>query len=571
MKPRDKNMEHGEQLLDDAEIADRARMGDMEAFGELIQRHRDQAVGWAKKMAQDSGLAEDITQEAFIKAFLHVGRLVHPDRFVMWLRQIVKNEAHMKLRRGGPYGREMPISSLVIGKEHSDPDSQADVLERLIARRNDEHPADAEPQRALLRKEWLHLFRSLLPCLNERERGMFDAYFFMQLSAGEVAERFGTTSGSVHTYLYRSKAKIQKRALEDGQPFGLTSTAAVLRKNSLSMPTGVLDVKVTYVDRMSKLLRARGEGATAADLMGRSGHAFRLKISKQNTYADGIFLFDWKQEISKLVREYGYEAVYLTGQLEGTPVPIHQVAMLFEVVSADEPPVMQFIRRFVDCGCPVLFFDTYVKRPYVYEWNLIYSYNDLDRTVELTDITPPYRKTLTYEELSASPLRFFCGLQKTGRIVKESDLGQLLQIVVRQARENENDEHICGIRAYDQWIRHLESGPRLANPYGHRYLAHTCSNARAFAGRFVRSLATNRHEEVVLEDAAALYDEAAGYLKQISAAAPLLGEYEWTADTLRDASEWLGQAQQAEEQAVRMLEEYIQLLKLKNTKQGDLE
>lgn len=571
MKPHNRENEHAPYAPDDTEMAHRAQMGDMEAFGELIQRHRNQAVGWAKSLASDIGLAEDITQEAFIKAFLHVGKLVQPERFSVWLRQIVRNEAYMKLRRGGPYGRETPISSILDRADQADLHDQGHVLERWIARMKEVQLAEAEPPNVLLRKEWLSLLRSLLRCLNERERGMFEAYFFLQYTADEVAGRFGTTTGSVHTYLYRSKAKIQKRALEDGERFGFSSSAPLLRKNALCMPTGIPDLHDTYADRIGKLLRARGEAVTATEVMGRSGHAFRLAVSRNNTYADGMFVFDWKKEIRELVHGYGYEPVFLTGQLEGTPVPVRQVAMLFEVVSADAQHVMQFVKRLIDCGSPVLFFDTYVRRPFVYEWNLIYSYNDAERTVELTDVTPPYRKTLTYEELSASPLRFLCGLQKAGRSAKTSDVRQILQRIVGMAREKGNEEHAYGIFAYENWIRHLSKGPRLANAYGHRYLAYMCSNARLFASRFLRSLGTNRYEESVLEDAAAFYEVAADCLKQVGAAAPLFGEIPWTADVLKDASAWLEQARQAEEKAVKMLEEYMQVLQIKNTNQEEWE
>ncbi|GAA4838671.1 hypothetical protein GCM10023310_15570 [Paenibacillus vulneris] len=570
MKPSGDAAEHDVPCPDDGEMAERARMGDMEAFGELIGRHRSKALGLANQMAKDNGWAEDITQEALIKAFLHVGKLVNPERFAVWLRQIVKNEAYMKLRRGGPYGKEMPISSIISGMDPGKPADQEDALERLLTRMGEEQQAESEPQKALLRKEWLSLFRSLLPCLNERERGMFEAYFFLQLTAGEVAERYGTTTGSVHTYLYRSKAKIQKRALAKGERFDWTTPSQVVRKNALSMPTGIPDSKDTYADRIGKLLRARGEAVTAAEVMGRSGHAFRLAVSKLNTYADGLFVFDWKLDIRELVGGYGYEPVFLTGQLEGTPVPVRQVAMMFEVVPADEQAVMSFIRRFIDCGCPVLFFDTYVQRPFVYEWNLIYSYNDMERIVELTDVTPPYRKTLSYEEVVASPLRFLCGLQKTGRKTNVHDIGQILQQIIGQARAKGNEEHAFGIHAYGHWIRHLHSGPRLSNAYGHRYLAYTSSSARMFAGRFLRSLGTNRHEEGVLGDAAALYEESAECLRQVSEAAPLLGEYEWTAHSLSKAAGWLDQARQAEEQAVRLLEDYVQVLSMKNKNQGEL-
>ena len=50
-------------------------LGNREAFGELVRRHRGKALGWATTLSRDITLAEDIVQDALIRAFLHVGEL----------------------------------------------------------------------------------------------------------------------------------------------------------------------------------------------------------------------------------------------------------------------------------------------------------------------------------------------------------------------------------------------------------------------------------------------------------------------------------------------------------------
>lgn len=64
----------------------RACSGDREAFGELVRLHRARAFGWARSMAGDPHLAEDVVQDALVRAFLQMGSLldeirVIPDRF----------------------------------------------------------------------------------------------------------------------------------------------------------------------------------------------------------------------------------------------------------------------------------------------------------------------------------------------------------------------------------------------------------------------------------------------------------------------------------------------------------
>ncbi|MEY9094563.1 RNA polymerase sigma factor [Paenibacillus sp. RC84] len=94
------------------ELIDRARRGDREAFNELVRRHRAKVLGLANRLVEDRSLAEDVVQDALIRAFLHLGTLADAGKFGPWLRRIVRNQALLKLRRGGPSGRERPFSSL---------------------------------------------------------------------------------------------------------------------------------------------------------------------------------------------------------------------------------------------------------------------------------------------------------------------------------------------------------------------------------------------------------------------------------------------------------------------------
>lgn len=551
---------------DDREMADRALSGDTEAFGVLIQRHREKALQSVKSMTRDDWLAEDIVQEAMIKAFLHVGQLVDPNRFLGWLKQIARNEANMKLRRGGPYRREKPFASFGASGERDSADPDGDALERLLHRLDtteQKRYPEQDPMQTLLRKESVRFIRSLLHCLNERERGMFEAYFFMNCSAEEISSLFQTTAGSVHTYLTRSKKKLRDAAVSHRADFASSSVCSTSRRRVLAAPVGRPESMVSFVDRTRKMLRSMGENTDITDWMGRSGFAFRLKISRKTTYADGAFVFDWKQELIRLLAVYGYEAEFLTGQLEGSPIPLHSVAMLYDVVPFDAEMVTDFVRRAIDCGSPVLYFDTYVNRPYVHEWNMIYGYDDFHRTVELTDVLPPYRKTLTYEQLAASPLRFFCYARRTNRQPIKTDPYEAVKNIIVYSMEgdgfrgdNSYSSYAIGIEAYECWIRHLESGPRLANAYGHRYLSHVYANARAFAGRYIRSLEMPVVAEDELGKAAAHYDHSAKLLAEASALCPFddhsIGS--WSEPVIGRTIELLERARNSERQAICSLE-----------------
>jgi len=77
----------------------RAQACDLDAYGCLVQRFQDMAVGYAYAYLGDVHLAEDAAQEAFIEAYAHLIQLRHPAAFAAWLRKIIFKHCD-RLRRG---------------------------------------------------------------------------------------------------------------------------------------------------------------------------------------------------------------------------------------------------------------------------------------------------------------------------------------------------------------------------------------------------------------------------------------------------------------------------------------
>ena len=68
-----------------------------EAFGELVRRHRSKVYGYARAITRESYLAEDVVQDALVRAFC-AGELVDTRRFLPWVRRIVRNQAYTRLK-----------------------------------------------------------------------------------------------------------------------------------------------------------------------------------------------------------------------------------------------------------------------------------------------------------------------------------------------------------------------------------------------------------------------------------------------------------------------------------------
>lgn len=231
---------------DDCHLVARAREGDHAAFYDLVRRHRAKACGIARSMMQDEHLAEDIVQEALVRAFLRLGTLVDGNRFLPWFHRIVRTQAWMKLRRGGRYRRELPFSGLIVHSASADSDrghweSIDRVLFHMRQRSEERIRVSGDPSDELLRKEMLDTIGGLLVCLSRKEREIFEAHFFGELSPKEIAELFRTTPANVYNNISRAKAKLQTERLR------VYINGYVRQRRSLGLPVKkILDVSSVH-------------------------------------------------------------------------------------------------------------------------------------------------------------------------------------------------------------------------------------------------------------------------------------------------------------------------------------
>jgi RNA polymerase sigma-70 factor (ECF subfamily) len=83
----------------EAQLLERARQGDVEAFGELATKYERRIFRMARNITQNDEDAEDILQESFLKAFANLDSFQGQSKFYTWLTRIAVNESLMKLRK----------------------------------------------------------------------------------------------------------------------------------------------------------------------------------------------------------------------------------------------------------------------------------------------------------------------------------------------------------------------------------------------------------------------------------------------------------------------------------------
>ncbi len=567
----------------DKELIERARMGDTEAFGDLIHTHREQARQLAERITRDPHMADDVVQDALIRAFLHLGTLADTNRFLPWLHRIVRNQANMRLRRGGPYKNEQPFTTYHARGTGSSNAVDWDDLDSILYHLTRDASAQAsnpeDPEEHLHRKELFETIHALLHCLNHKERGVFEAYFFRQLSPDEIASLYNTTTGSVYTYLHRSKQKLRQTHhrvlldLHDEEGGNVMTQTKVISLPDWPMHQSVL---TTFVDRIGHLLAALGESRPITELMGHSGFAFRMKISNRTTYADGIYVFDWRNTLREFMDLLDYEVTILCGQLSDGPVPLLAAVERFPVVLPIEQSVMPFVRKYIDKGTPILYFDTLAKKPYVHEWSLLYGYDDDNRIVYVTDAMNPEGKVLSYDDLTENPLRFLAGVDGkkkaettggTNEKVRQRQAKEAIAFAVNYARRGCGYtprtvylSYTSGLAAYDSWAGYLCDGSVTPNRYGMGQLAAVYAEAKSYASQFLRGVRLKGEAMRLVLLGAEAYEAAAESLQAVSDRVPFVRNTEMLPqETLTVCREELLKAKDFETAGIGYLEKAILL------------
>ncbi|WP_219836144.1 RNA polymerase sigma factor [Paenibacillus sp. R14(2021)] len=564
----------------DQSLVERAQQGDTEAFGELIEQHREKARSLAERLTGDPHMADDVVQDALIRAFMHMGTLVDKSRFLAWFYRIVRNQANKRLRRGGPHRKERPFVSI---SSPETKDSQVDwedldsILYHLARTATDAAMREQDPAEHLLRKEIYETIHALLHCLNRKERDIFKAYFFRQLSPDEIAAMYRMTTGSIYTYIHRSRQKLRKEHIrvsfllpEKKGGSGLSTNKQVeMRPWQIDAP-----VMSTFVHSIGRMLASVGDRWEATELMGLSTFAFRMKLSDKTTFADGIYVFDWRATLRELMREIGYEISMLCGQLADSPIPLLGAVERFPIVLPIEEAVLPFIRRHIDAGKPVLYFDTIVTRPYVYEWSVIYGYNDRLRVVHLTDPIRPEGNTLSYDDVINNPVRFLAGIGNKLKLTAGETTKRLREIAAREQALRTirfaitYAKHGCdyrprtsylnytsGLAAYDRWIGHLRNPHIAPNRYGMGQLSAVYADAKRYAALYLRGVPLEEEEKRLALLASEAYEQAAGAMAELCKLVPFIQTSEILSPDMREVSvEQLEKAKAFESAAVGYLE-----------------
>jgi RNA polymerase sigma-70 factor (ECF subfamily) len=179
--------------LTDAEVVARVRAGETALFEILMRRHNQRVYRVARSVVKDEDEAEDVMQQAYINAFLHLKQFEERSQFSTWLTRITLYEAlaRRRKRRG-----EEPLT---------EPESAdgGEVAGSLMS-------TGADPERQAYARELGRVLEEAVDALPDTYRTVFMLREIEGLTTSETAAGLALGEEAVKTRLHRAKAMVRR-------------------------------------------------------------------------------------------------------------------------------------------------------------------------------------------------------------------------------------------------------------------------------------------------------------------------------------------------------------------------
>jgi RNA polymerase sigma-70 factor (ECF subfamily) len=183
-------------VSDELTLVRAAKAGDMRAFEELVKRYDRNVFRIAQHITQNREDAEDVVQDAFLKAYGNLEQFQEQSKFYTWLVRIAVNEALMKLRRRRPE-RTVSLDQEVQTEEDSMPREVADW--------------SPNPEQQYNQAELRDILGKTIQGLPSGFRTVFVLRDVEGLSTEETAEALGLSIPAVKSRLLRARLQLRER------------------------------------------------------------------------------------------------------------------------------------------------------------------------------------------------------------------------------------------------------------------------------------------------------------------------------------------------------------------------
>ncbi len=177
----------------DARLMAASARGDPDAFRLLVETHQNRVFGTIVRMLGDSGEADDLAQQVFVRIWQSAGRYEPRARFTTWLHTITRNLVLNEIRRR----KRHPVTPL-----------DTELGDRAIELEDTSAPS---PGASLLETELREAIRRAIDSLPEQQRTAVVLRRYEDLPYEEIAKVLRTTVPAVKSLLFRARAELRER------------------------------------------------------------------------------------------------------------------------------------------------------------------------------------------------------------------------------------------------------------------------------------------------------------------------------------------------------------------------
>jgi RNA polymerase sigma-70 factor (ECF subfamily) len=182
--------------LSDGEIVTRVQAGERALFELLMRRHNQRVYRAVRAVVKLEADVEDVMQQAYINAFIHLHQFERRAQFSTWLIRIALNEAFSRRRK-------MRLMVPAGGDTATTGDRDGDSMDRLTS-------PEADPERQAYAQELHRVLEAAVDALPDTYRAVFMLRDIEGLSTSETGAGLGLGEEAVKTRLHRARAIIRR-------------------------------------------------------------------------------------------------------------------------------------------------------------------------------------------------------------------------------------------------------------------------------------------------------------------------------------------------------------------------
>ena len=183
------NINLSDKAQQDIKFVEAAMRGDQQAYAELMDRYRDTIFYMLLRMVKNKSDADDLTIEAFGKAFKNIHQYTPNYAFSTWLFKIASNNCIDFLRK-------KKSNTISIESQSDDPskDSQMSIPANVL-----------DPEEHLIKQQEAKLMRNIVEKLKPRYRELVRLRYFNEYSYEEISTEMKIPIGTVKAQLFRAR------------------------------------------------------------------------------------------------------------------------------------------------------------------------------------------------------------------------------------------------------------------------------------------------------------------------------------------------------------------------------